>query len=74
MFAACQCSRCILSEVIQQANDCNMILVHDDDLERIDGIGDGTVSGDSIDNHIIPMLAVTRIPPTRNMEVQCRDT
>ena len=56
-----------------------MVLVHDDDLERIDGIGGGTVSGHSIVNHIIlPMLAVTRIPPTRNddespLEVQCRD-
>jgi hypothetical protein len=57
-----------------------MVLVHEDDLERIDRIGGGTVDGHSIVNHIIlPMLAVARIPPARNddessLEVQGRDT
>jgi hypothetical protein len=44
-----------------------MVLVHDDDLERIDGIGEGGVSGYLIINYIVPpMLAVTRITPTRS--------
>ena len=30
---------------MQQASDCDKILVHDDDLLMIDGIGRGTVSG-----------------------------
>ena len=30
---------------MQQASDCDKILVHDDDLLMIDGIGNGTVSG-----------------------------
>ena len=29
----------------QRAPDCDMFLIHDDDLKRIDRIGDGTVSG-----------------------------
>ena len=31
--------------IMQQASDCDKILLHDDDLLMIDGIGDGTVSG-----------------------------
>ena len=31
--------------IMQQASDCDKILLHDDDLLTIDGIGDGTVSG-----------------------------
>ena len=31
--------------IIQRAHECDMILVHDDDLERIHGISEGTVSG-----------------------------
>jgi len=30
---------------MQRANDCDMVVLHDNDLERIDGIGKGTVSG-----------------------------
>ena len=65
---------------MQQAHDCDMIIVHDDDLERIDGIGEGTVSGYSIVSYIIFLiLLVTRIPPTRSghgslPRVQHRDT
>ena len=29
----------------QRAPDCDMFLIHDDDLQTIDGIGDDTVSG-----------------------------
>ena len=29
---------------MQQASDCDKILIHDDDLLMIDGIGHGTVS------------------------------
>jgi hypothetical protein len=31
--------------ITQQASDCDKILVHDDDLLMIDGIGHDTVSG-----------------------------
>jgi hypothetical protein len=44
-----------------------MVLVHDDDLERINGIGEGRVSGHFLIHYIdLPMSAVTGIPPTRN--------
>ena len=29
---------------MQQVSDCDMVLVHDDDLEKINGIGHDTVS------------------------------
>ena len=32
------------TSIIQQAPDCDKILVHDDDLLMIDGIGHGIVS------------------------------
>jgi hypothetical protein len=57
-----------------------MVLVHDDDLERIHGIGKGSVSGHSIISCIVlPVLAVTSIPPTRSGDgsapaVRHRDT
>jgi hypothetical protein len=45
---------------MQQASDCDKILVHDDDLLMIDGIGDGTVSGLLNSSHIVILkLAVT---------------
>jgi hypothetical protein len=34
-----------LNVATQRAPDCDMFLIHDDDLKSIDGIGDGTVSG-----------------------------
>jgi hypothetical protein len=33
---------------MQRAYDCDMVLVHDDDLEWVNGIGSGTVSGHSV--------------------------
>jgi hypothetical protein len=50
---------------MQQASDCDKILVHDDDLLMIDGIGRGTVSGLlNSDRLVLLMLAVTGIPRT----------
>ena len=41
--------RCVCTSIItwttQRAPDCDMFLIHDDDLKSIDGIGDGAVSG-----------------------------
>jgi hypothetical protein len=34
----------MLTYLVQKSPDCGMVLIHDDDLERIDGIGDATVS------------------------------
>jgi hypothetical protein len=57
-----------------------MILVHDDDLERIDGIGGGIVSAHVIKSYInIHILVVTPNPSTRRgdgspPEVPHRDT
>ena len=55
----------ILTE--QGAPGCDMVLVHDNDLVRLDGFGDDTVSRSlSVpDSTNICMLAVTRHPPTR---------
>jgi hypothetical protein len=58
---------CIRSQtsIIQQASDCDKILVHDDDLLMFDGIGRGTVSGLLSSSCIVLlMLAVTGIPRT----------
>jgi hypothetical protein len=42
-----------------------MALIHDDDLERIDGIGEDSVSGDLVCPFIVHfMLIVTGNPPT----------
>jgi hypothetical protein len=65
---------------MQRAGDCNMVLVHDDELERIHEIGEGSVSEHSIISYIVlPMLAVTRILTARSddgfsPDVQHRDT
>ena len=64
---------------MQRAYDCDMVLVHDDDLKRIEGIGKGTVSGYLIISYVfIHKFAATRIPPTgcgdgSSPEVQHRD-
>ena len=42
----------ILPYSMQQTPDCGMILIHDDDLGRIDGIGDGTVSRQLISSYV----------------------
>ena len=42
-----------------------MFVIHDDDLERIDGIGDGTVSGYLASSYVlIPRSTVTGSSPT----------
>jgi hypothetical protein len=38
---------------MQKAPDCDMVLIHDDDLEKLDGIGKDSVSGDLIAGHIV---------------------
>ena len=37
---------------MQRAPDCGMVLVHDDDLERVNGIGEGTVSGHVVSDYL----------------------
>jgi hypothetical protein len=67
---------------MQQASDCDKILVHDDDLLMIDGIGHGNVSGLLNGGGIgivLLMLAVTGNPRTggdgRSLpEVRHKDT
>jgi hypothetical protein len=50
---------------MQQAPDCDKILVHDDDLLMIDGIGHGTVSGLLNSGGIVLLIsAVTGNPRT----------
>jgi hypothetical protein len=52
---------------MQRAYDCDLVLVHDDDLERINGISEGSVSGHLIIKYmLLPMFAVTRISRTRS--------
>jgi hypothetical protein len=52
---------------MQQATDCDVALVHDDDLGAIGGLGHDSVSGLLNGNHIVPscQLAVDRNSRTR---------
>lgn len=51
---------------MQQTSDCDMVLVHDDDLMTINGVGDGTVSELLNRNYaVLLMLAVAGNPRTR---------
>jgi hypothetical protein len=51
---------------MQQASDCDAVLVHDNDLLAINGIGHGTVSGLLNSSHIaILMSSVTGNPQPR---------
>jgi len=65
---------------MQQASDCDMVLAHDDDLVKIDGLGHDTVSGSLNSSYIVLLMsAVTRCPRTRRddgspAEVQHGDT
>ena len=67
---------------MQQASDCDKILVHDDDLLMINGIGHDTVSGLLNNSRIVllpMMLAVTGNPRTgrdggSSPEVRHKDT
>ena len=51
--------RLVLTCALQRAPDCDMILVHDHDLERIGEMGVGTVSRhlvlQSVSNYIVPI-------------------
>ena len=65
---------------MQQASDCDMVLAHDDDLVKIDGLGHDSVSG-FLNNSYIALLmsTVTGKPRTRRddgspAEVQHRGT
>jgi hypothetical protein len=65
---------------MQQASDCDMVLAHDDDLVKIDGLGHDSVSGFLNSSYIaLLMSAVTGNPRTRRddespAEVQHGDT
>jgi len=56
-----------------------MVLVHDDDLEKINGIGEGAVSGHVINDYLAFLMLVINVDaPTRHVdgsfqEVQHRD-
>jgi len=75
--------RLILTSALQKAPDCDMILVHDHDLEKIGGIGVGTVSKHLVvhlvSNYIVFMSAVVenlsaRLGDGPSREVQHRYT
>jgi hypothetical protein len=51
---------------MQQASDCDMVLVHDDDLGKIDGLGHDSVSGFLNSGYIVLFIsAVTGNSRTR---------
>ena len=50
---------------MQQAPDCDMVLAHDDDLVKIDGLGHDSVSEISNCGYIVLMSVVTGYPRTR---------
>jgi hypothetical protein len=55
--------RLISTSNMRQASDCGKILVHDEDLLMINGIGHGTVSGLLNSNRIVHLMsAVTGNP------------
>ena len=43
-----------VNHVMQKATDCDMVLVHDNDLGTIGGLGHDSVSGLLNSNHIVP--------------------
>ena len=53
-FLCCLQIRPILTRIMQQATDCDTVLVHDDDLGAIGGLGHDSVSGLLSNNHIVP--------------------
>jgi hypothetical protein len=58
----------ILMWTVQQAPDCDMALVHDDDLVRILGVGDGAVRKGSPSMSVLidPFMSIVLgDPPTR---------
>jgi hypothetical protein len=55
----------LLTWAAQRAPDCDMVLVHDDDLARVDGICDTNVCRHWYLSSIIPVIStVTGNPPT----------
>ena len=52
---------------MQRAHDCDMVIIHDNDLERIDGIGKGTVSGYLISSSLF--LSCYQLPESHQSEV-----
>ena len=57
--------RLISASIIQQASDCDKILVHDNDLLSVDGIGHETVSellNSNSSRIVLLMLAATGNP------------
>ena len=64
---------------MQQASDCDMVLAHDDDLLKINGLGHDSVSRFLNSNYIVLMLVATGNPRIRRddgspAEVQHGDT
>jgi hypothetical protein len=65
---------------MQEASDCDMVLAHDDDLVKINGLGHDSVSGFLNSSYIVLlMLVATGNPRTRrddgsHAEVQHGDT
>ena len=49
---------------MQRAHDCDMVVIHDNDLERVDGIGKGTVSGYLISSS----LFLSRYQPPESLQ------
>ena len=54
-----------LDMIVQKASDCDMVLAHDDDLVKIDGLGHDSVSGFLSSSYIVLMSAVTGNPRAR---------
>jgi hypothetical protein len=54
---------------MQQAPDCDMVLVHDDDLERIDWIGKGIVRGALVIRYRVRFLSCLQLPESLRPEV-----
>jgi hypothetical protein len=42
---------------MQQASDCDMVLAHDDDLVKIDGLGHDSVSGFLNDSYTVLLIS-----------------
>ncbi|KAI0280168.1 hypothetical protein BGY98DRAFT_347764 [Russula aff. rugulosa BPL654] len=56
----------LLDYIAEQASDCDMVLAHDDDLMKIDGLGHDSVSGVLNSSYIVLLMsAVTGNPRTR---------
>ena len=54
---------------MQRAHDCDMVIIHDNDLERIDGIGKGTVSGNLNSSSLFLLCHQLPVPESLQSEV-----